>query len=73
MQQHGECFSNWETIVTQIEKQIESQPSFNKGSGGPKNKEQNFSAHLHNIDVAYISNVYYNNDDSFADIWWGTS
>ena len=40
--QHGECFSNLETIVTQIEKQIESQFSFNKDSGGPKDKEQNF-------------------------------
>ena len=40
--QHGECFSNYETIVTQIEKQIESQSNFNKDSGGPKNKEQNF-------------------------------
>ena len=32
--QHGECFSNWETIVTQIEKQIESQFSFNIDSAG---------------------------------------
>ena len=40
--QHGECLSNWETIVTQIEKQTESQSSFNKDSGGPENKEQNF-------------------------------
>ena len=31
-----------ETIVKQIEKQIESQSSFSKDSGGPKNKEQNF-------------------------------
>ena len=37
-----ESFSQIETIVTQIEKQIESQSSFNKDSGGPKNKEQNF-------------------------------
>ena len=34
-----ESFSQIETIVTQIEKQIESQSSFNKDSGGPKNKE----------------------------------
>ena len=33
---------NWETIVTQIEKQIESQSSFKKDSGDPKNKKQNF-------------------------------
>ena len=33
-----ECSSNSETIVTQIE----SQSSFNKDSGGPKNKEQHF-------------------------------
>ena len=39
---NGECFSNWETIVAQIEKQIESQSSFNKDFGGSKNKEQNF-------------------------------
>ena len=37
-----ESFSQIETIVTQIEKQIESQSSFNKDSGGPKNKKQNF-------------------------------
>ena len=37
-----ESFSQIETIVTQIEKQIESQSSFNKDSGGPKNKEQDF-------------------------------
>ena len=47
--------------VSQIEKQlwhklrnIESQSSFGKDSTGPKNKKQNFSAHFHNIDVAYI-------------------
>ena len=40
--QHGQCFSNWETIAIEIEKQIESQSSFNKDSEGPKNKEQNF-------------------------------
>ena len=28
--------------VSQIEKHIESQCSFNKDSAGPKNKEQNF-------------------------------
>ena len=49
--QHGECFSNYETIVTQIEKHIESQSSFNKDSGGSKNNEQNFQAHFHNIEV----------------------
>ena len=48
-----ESFSNWETIVTQIEKQTESQSSFNKDSGCVKNKEQNFQAHFHDIDVAY--------------------
>ena len=37
-----ESFSQIETIVTQIEKQIDSQSSFNKDSGGPKNKKQNF-------------------------------
>ena len=37
-----ESFSQIETTVTQIEKQIESQSSFNNDSGGPKNKEQNF-------------------------------
>ena len=37
-----ECFSNLETVVTQIEKRTETQPSFNKGSGGPQNKEHNF-------------------------------
>ena len=36
-----ESFSKWETIVTQIEKQIKSPSSFDKDSGGPKNKEQN--------------------------------
>ena len=40
--QHGEGFSNWETIVTQIEKQTESQSCCNKDSAGPKNKDQNF-------------------------------
>ena len=40
--QHGKGFSNWETIVTEIEKQTESQSSFNKDSAGPKNKEQDF-------------------------------
>ena len=39
---HGKGFSNWETIVTEIEKQTESQSSFNKDLAGPKNKEQNF-------------------------------
>ena len=39
--QHGEFFSQIETIVTQIEKQIDSQSSFNKDSTGTKNKEQN--------------------------------
>ena len=39
--QHGD-FSQIETIVTQIKKQLESQSSFNKDSGGPKSKEQNF-------------------------------
>ena len=63
---------NWETIVTQIEKQIESQSSFDKDSGDPKNKKQNFQAHVHNIDVAYINNVYCNNDGSSAGFWWGT-
>ena len=29
--------------MTLIEKQIESQSSFKKNSGGPKNKEQNFN------------------------------
>ena len=56
--QHGECFSNWDTIVTEIEKQTESQSSFNKDSAGPKNKEQNFKAHFHNIDVAYIYKLH---------------
>ena len=28
-------------MMAQIEKQIESQSSFDKDSGGPKNKEQN--------------------------------
>ena len=37
-----ERFSQTETIVRQTEKQIESQSSFNKDSGGPKYKEQNF-------------------------------
>ena len=40
--QQGECFSNWEKIVTQTDKQTESQSSFNKQFDGPKNKEQNF-------------------------------
>ena len=62
-----ESFSQIGTIVTQIEKQIESQSNFNKDSGGPKNKEQNFYAHFHNIDVAYISHVYYKNGGSSAD------
>ena len=39
--QHRECFSNWETIVTLIEKHTESQSIFNKDYAGPKNKEQN--------------------------------
>ena len=39
--------------MTQIEKQTESQSSFNKDSGCVKNKEQNFQAHFHDIDVAY--------------------
>ena len=34
-----ECLSNWETIVTQIEKQIDYQFSFNNDSGGSTNKE----------------------------------
>ena len=37
-----ECFWNWGTILMQTDKQIESQSSFNKRSGGPKNKEQDF-------------------------------
>ena len=40
--QYRESFSNWETIVTQIEKHIECQSSFSKDSAGPKNKKQNF-------------------------------
>ena len=63
-----ESFSQIETIVTEIEKQIESQSSFHKGSGGPKSKEHNFLAHFHNIDVAYISHVCYNNGGSSAEI-----
>ena len=31
-----------EILVTQTEKQIETQFCFNKNSGGPKNKGQNF-------------------------------
>ena len=51
-----ECFSNLETVVTQIEKRTETQPSFNKGSGGPQNKEHNFYANFnHNIKVRAIS------------------
>ena len=38
-------------IVTQTKKQIQSQSSFSKDPGGPKNKEQNFYAHFHNIDM----------------------
>ena len=42
--------------MTQIEKQIESQCSFSKYSGSPKNKEQNDQkAHFHNIDVSMVS------------------
>ena len=47
-----------ETIVTQIEKQIETQCSFNKDSkdpGGLENKGQNFQTHFHNIEVCRMS------------------
>ena len=42
--QHGKCFSSWELIVTQTEKQIESQSSFNKDSRGPKTRSRIFKA-----------------------------
>ena len=37
-----ESTSQTEKKLRQIEKQIQSQSSVNKDSGGPKNKEQNF-------------------------------
>ena len=45
--------------MTQVEKQIESQSSFNKDSGGPENKEQNFQAHFNDIDDWRFWNICY--------------
>ena len=35
--------------MTKVEKKPKSQSSFIKDPGGPKNKEQNFSAHFHSM------------------------